>query len=217
MQLVRVQFGIRLANVRLEERVVFIALVILIELLLRVDRRRVTSIHRRSRTVRRRRLTGRLAAMMMSFYLPVEIHADAISRSVGVLVSKREHERVAGGLRTEARPPGQILYASLRLTEVDDVAGKFELLVVCDRISAQQLRRVHFAVATRLVVSDDNEIIEQTRTIMLSAECVAHNCVSLSISWHLTSRIGVRMHYSYLDCYERRNAGVVDEERTVPD
>lgn len=77
----------------------------------------------------------------------VEVDADAVAGDSRVLVSQGEHE---GGVVAEADPPLPDAQAALRLAEEHHVRGEREVVVVLQRIAAEELGGLSKAVAARL-------------------------------------------------------------------
>lgn len=109
-----------------------------------------------------RTIAGRLCALSrrvrVSAFVPasavvaalegaVEVDADAVAGDSRVLVSQGEHE---GGVVAEADPPLPDAQAALRLAEEHHVWGEREVVVVLQRVAAEELGGLSKAIAARL-------------------------------------------------------------------
>lgn len=77
----------------------------------------------------------------------VEVDADAVSGDSRVLVSQGEDER---GVVPKADPPLPYAQTALRLAEEHHIRGEREVVVVLERIPAEELGGLGQAVAARL-------------------------------------------------------------------
>lgn len=109
-----------------------------------------------------RTIAGRLCALSrrvrVSTFVPasavvaalegaVEVDADAVAGDSRVLVGQGEHE---GGVVAEADPPLPDAQAALRLAEEHHIWGEREVVVVLQRIAAEELGGLSKAIAARL-------------------------------------------------------------------
>lgn len=103
-------------------------------------------------------------AMMPSLKGAVEVDADSVTSGSRILVCQRENK---GRVIAKANPALAYAQAAFWLAEKHHIWWKWEVMVVLQRVAAEELRGLGHTVTTWLPCSDHHQVVEEARAWFL--------------------------------------------------